>query len=189
MIRKDGIDIRKILGTEEVDVLRIEVCEEELKLDPSATIENSQKMKYLIEEYVPKKTEKTNVPMKICLTEDKPIYHPPRRLPWAEREIVDKQVEEWVDNGIVEPCSSEYSSQVVVVKKKDGSPRVCIDYRKINTIIVKYRYPLPLIEDQLDKLIGVKIYSTIDLRNGFFHVDIEESSSRCTSFVTHSGQF
>ncbi|KAK9701395.1 Reverse transcriptase (RNA-dependent DNA polymerase) [Popillia japonica] len=63
------------------------------------------------------------------------------------------------------------------------------DYRKINRKIVKNRYPLQLIEDQLDRLLNAKVFSTLDLRNGFFHVDVEEASKKCTALVTHSGQY
>ncbi|GFX28060.1 uncharacterized protein K02A2.6-like [Trichonephila clavipes] len=65
-----------------------------------------------------KKTKTVNIELDIALTDDEPIFHQPRRLPFAERDIVDAQVDEWVKNGIVEPCSSPYASQVVVVKKK-----------------------------------------------------------------------
>ncbi|KAK9744097.1 hypothetical protein QE152_g8057 [Popillia japonica] len=75
--------------------------------------------------YKPKKTKTTNVTMKIITSEDIPIYHQPRRLPFTEPEIVDNQVQV----GIIESCTSEYASQVVVVKKKDGFHRLCIDYR------------------------------------------------------------
>ncbi|GFV25962.1 integrase catalytic domain-containing protein [Trichonephila clavipes] len=68
------------------------------------------------------------------MTDDKPIYHSPRRLPFTERDIVDKQIDEWIQNGVIEPCSSAYASQVLVVRKKDGSPRVCIDFRKLNRL-------------------------------------------------------
>ncbi|GFU62462.1 uncharacterized protein K02A2.6-like [Trichonephila clavipes] len=64
------------------------------------------------------KTKTVNIELDIALTDDEPIFHKPRRLPFAERDIVDAQVDEWVKNGIVEPCSSPYASQVVVVKKK-----------------------------------------------------------------------
>ncbi|GFT76107.1 retrovirus-related Pol polyprotein from transposon 297 [Trichonephila clavipes] len=67
-------------------------------------------------------------------------------------------------NGVIEPCSSAYASQVLVVRKKDGSPRVCIDFRKLNRVLVKDHYPLPLIEDILDKLQDTRVFSTIDLR-------------------------
>ncbi|GFT38215.1 transposon Tf2-8 polyprotein [Trichonephila clavipes] len=69
-----------------------------------------------------------------------------------------------IQNGVIEPCSSAYASQVLVVRKKDGSPRVCIDFRKLNRVLVKDHYPLPLIEDILDKLQDTRVFSTIDLR-------------------------
>ncbi|GJQ66655.1 hypothetical protein Trydic_g4624 [Trypoxylus dichotomus] len=117
------------------------------------------------------------VEMKLVTIDDVPVYHIPRPLPFVEREIVDKQVSEWIKEGIVETCASEYSSQVVVIKKKEGTPRICIDYRKINKKIVKDRYPLLLIEDQLDKLQNARVFSTLDLRNGFLHVNVEENST------------
>ncbi|GJQ68563.1 hypothetical protein Trydic_g17123 [Trypoxylus dichotomus] len=112
-------------------------------------------------------------------------------IPTGENESgkLNRQVSEWIKEGIVEACASEYSSQVVVVKKKDGTPRVCIDYRKINKKIVRDRYPLPLIEDQLDKLQDARVFSILDFRNAFFHVNVEENSKKYTSFVTHSGQY
>ncbi|GFU35688.1 uncharacterized protein K02A2.6-like [Trichonephila clavipes] len=92
------------------------------------------------------KIKTTDIELSITVTDDKPIYHSPRRLPFTERDIVDKQIDEWIQNGVIEPCSSAYASQVLVVRKKDGSPRVCIDFRKLNRVLVKDHYPLPLIE-------------------------------------------
>ena len=69
------------------------------------------------------------------------------------------------------------------MKKKNGSTRICVDYRQLNKKIVKDRYPLPLIKDELDSLQGAKIFSTLDLQNGFFHVSIEESSRKYTALV------
>ncbi|GFT81523.1 retrovirus-related Pol polyprotein from transposon 412 [Trichonephila clavipes] len=125
----------------------------------------------------------------IALTNDEPIFHKPRRLPFAERDIVDAQVDEWVKNGIVEPCSSPYASQVVVVAKKDGKSRVCIDYRRLNRKLIKDNYHLLLIDDILDCLQNAKILTTLDLKNGFFHVAVNERSRKFTSFVTHNGQY
>lgn len=105
-------------------------------------------------------------------------------MPIKEASIIEKQVNDWIDEGIVEPCSSEYASPVVVAKKKDGCPRLCIDYRKLNRVMVRDKYPLPNIEDQIDRLAEVHIFSTIDLRNGFFHVEIEAPSRKYTAFVT-----
>ncbi|GFX54494.1 retrovirus-related Pol polyprotein from transposon 412, partial [Trichonephila clavipes] len=137
----------------------------------------------------PNKIKTTDIELSITVTDDKPIYHSPRRLPFTERDIVDKQIDEWIQNGVIEPCSSAYASQVLVVRKKDGSPRVCIDFRKLNRVLVKDHYPLPLIEDILDKLQDTRVFSTIDLRNGFFHVPVNKQSRPYTSFVTQNGQF
>ena len=99
------------------------------------------------------------------------------------------QVDEWVKSGIVQPYSSKFASTVVVTKIKDGTPRVCIDYRRINQVIVNNKYPIPLIEDQIDTLKCSKIFNTLDLRNGFVHVSVDQESCKFTSFVTHEGQY
>lgn len=127
--------------------------------------------------------------MKIQLTDEIPVHETPRRLPHHQRQIVDKQIKEWIENGIVEPGSSPYACNVVVTKKKDNSDRVCIDYRPINKKIIKDRYPAPHMDDVLDALRGAKVFSTIDLKNGFFHVPIEKESRKYLAFVTHSGQY
>ncbi|GFT47064.1 hypothetical protein TNCV_3747231 [Trichonephila clavipes] len=85
--------------------------------------------------------------------------------------------------------TSEYASPIVLVKKKDGATRLCVDYRRLNRKLVKDRFPLPLIEDVLDRLQGAKVYTTLDLKNGFFHVDVNEDCKHLTSFVVPDGQF
>ncbi|GFY17982.1 retrovirus-related Pol polyprotein from transposon 17.6 [Trichonephila clavipes] len=143
----------------------------------------------LISNYEPKKTEMTNVSMRIILKDDIPIYQPARRLSFSENQDVNKQIDEWLEQGIVRPSSSEYASPIVLVKKKDGTTRLCVDYRRLNRKLVKDRFPLPLIEDVLDRLQGAKVYTTLDLKNGFFHVDVNEDCKHLTSFVVPDGQF
>ncbi|GFX59435.1 retrovirus-related Pol polyprotein from transposon 17.6 [Trichonephila clavipes] len=106
----------------------------------------------LISNYEPKKTEMTNVSMRIILKDDIPVYQPARRLSFSENQDVDKQIDEWLEQGID-------------------------------------RFPLPLIEDVLDRLQGAKVYTTLDLKNGFFHVDVNEDCKHLTSFVVPDGQF
>lgn len=77
---------------------------------------------------------------------------------------------EWLKDGIIRPSQSQYASPVVLVKKKNGTYRVCFDYRRLNKKVVKDRFPLPLIEDLIDVLAGASVYSTIDMKNGFFHI-------------------
>ncbi|GFV72114.1 retrovirus-related Pol polyprotein from transposon 17.6 [Trichonephila clavipes] len=143
----------------------------------------------LISNYEPKKTEMTNVSMRIILKDDIPVYQPARRLSFSENRDVNKQIDEWLEQGNVRPSSSEYASPIVLVKKKDGTTRLCVDYRRLNRKLVKDRFPLPLIEDVLDRLQGAKVYTTLDLKNGFFHVDVNEDCKHLTSFVVPDGQF
>ncbi|KAL0881567.1 hypothetical protein ABMA27_001398 [Loxostege sticticalis] len=101
-----------------------------------------------------------------------------------EEETVKNQIDEWLAKGVIRPSYSDYASPLVLVKKKDGSTRVCVDYRKINQKMIKDEYPLPVIEDHIDKLSKVAVFSTLDLKNAFFHLPIEEESIKYTSFVT-----
>jgi len=91
--------------------------------------------------------------------------------------------------GIVQPSLSEYASPVILAKKKDGSIRLCVDYRQLNGKVIKDRYPLPLVEDQLDLLQGAKYFSTLDLKNGFFHVPVDEQSRKFTAFIIPDGHY
>ncbi|GFS98271.1 retrovirus-related Pol polyprotein from transposon 17.6 [Trichonephila clavipes] len=86
--------------------------------------------------------------MKIILSDEKPIAQRSRRLSLPEKREVEKQIDEWLEQGIIREF--RFSSPVVVCKKKDGTMRLCIDYRKLNKKIVKDRYPLPIIEEVLD---------------------------------------
>ena len=107
----------------------------------------------------------------------------------AERGIVHDQIDQLVMLGIVRPSNSDYASPVVLVRKKDGSPRVCVDYRNLNRKIIKNRYPLPIIDDQLDCLSNAKVFITLDLKNGFFYVPIDEAYSKYTAFIVPWGHF
>ena len=170
-INKDGVFISKvkILNSPDTDIhinkINVTDCNTELNIGPQATKQQIADVQALVTNYVPVKTKSTNIELTIQLKDSTPVFHRPRRLPFVERDIVDQQVQTWLTDGVIEPSQSEYSSQVVVVKKKDGSPRVCIDYHKLNKKILKDRYPLPVIEDLLDKLQEATIFTIIDFRN------------------------
>ncbi|GFV15653.1 retrovirus-related Pol polyprotein from transposon 17.6 [Trichonephila clavipes] len=128
----------------------------------------------LISNYELKKTEMTNVSMRIILKDDIPVYQPARRLSFSENQDVNKQIDEWLEQGIVGPSSSEYASPIVLVKKKDGTTRLCVDYRRLNRKLVKDRFPLPLIEDVLDRLQGAKVYTTELMRKGIVIIYMDD---------------
>ncbi|GBO18018.1 Retrovirus-related Pol polyprotein from transposon 17.6 [Araneus ventricosus] len=127
--------------------------------------------------------------MNIVLQDQIPVCQRARRLSFPEKQKVNEQITDWLNQGIIRESCSDYCSPLVLCKKKEGNLRLCIDNRKLNTKTVKDRYPLPLIEEVLDQLYSGKFFSTIDLKNGFFHVEMEENSKKFTSFVTPDGQY
>ena len=152
----------------------------EVDIDGSASQEGKQQLLDLVAKYEPKKCKSTNIEMNIILKDETPIYSRPRRLPIAEKQIVDEQIDQWLEDDIIEATESEFCSPVVLVKKRSGSYRLCVDYRRINKVIVKDRFPLLLIEDLLAQLQHANVFSTIDLKNGFFHVDVAVPSRKYT---------
>ncbi|GBN68513.1 Retrovirus-related Pol polyprotein from transposon 297, partial [Araneus ventricosus] len=116
-----------------------------------------------------------------------PIKQYPRRLPLAKKEEAERLVKEMVDNGIIEESSGPWASPIVLVKKKDGSTRFCVDYRKLNEITIKDSYPLPRIDDTLDALNGSQWFSTLDLKSGYWQVEIHPEDKEKTAFTTVQG--
>ncbi|GBN59107.1 Retrovirus-related Pol polyprotein from transposon 297 [Araneus ventricosus] len=116
-----------------------------------------------------------------------PIKQYPRRLPLAKKEEAERLVKEMVDNGIIEESSGPWASPIMLVKKKDGSTRFCVDYRKLNEITIKDSYPLPRIDDTLDALIGSQWFSTLDLKSGYWQVEIQPEGTEKTAFTTRQG--
>lgn len=94
-----------------------------------------------------------------------------------------------LERGIIEPSSSPWSSNVVLVTKKDGTVRFCVDYRVLNSLTKKDAYPLPRVDECLDSLAGSKWYSTMDLNSGFWQVGLSNDSRERTAFSTSLGLF
>ncbi|GJR51237.1 putative reverse transcriptase domain-containing protein [Tanacetum coccineum] len=105
-----------------------------------------------------------------------PVARAPYRLAPSEMKELSEQLQELSDKGFIRPSSSPWGAPVLFVKKKDGSFRMCIDYRELNKLTVKNRYPLPRIDDLFDQLQGSSIYSKIDLRSGYHQVETRTKS-------------
>lgn len=127
--------------------------------------------------------------MKIVLNSSTPIFFRPRRLSYAEKCSVRKIINGLVAEGVIRPSHSEYASPIVLVKKKSGELRMCVDYRELNKITKRDNFPLPLIEDCVDYLANKKIFSVLDLKSGFHHVRLSDDSVKYTSFVVPDGQW
>ena len=118
-----------------------------------------------------------------------PIRQPPRRIPFALRSKVEEMVTGMLDQGIVQSSQSPWASQIVLVAKKDGTTRFCVDYCHLNVATKMDTYPLPHTDDCLDLLTNNHWFSTLDLASGYWQVQLEESSREKTAFTTHVGLF
>jgi len=117
----------------------------------------------------------------------RPIRLPLRRQLLAYQEIIDKEVEEMRRHGIIEPASSPLASNVVMVRKKDGSLRFCVAYRAVSNVTYQDTYPLPRTDSCLDALHGAKWCTTLDLRSGYYNIQVSLQDRDKTSFVTRRG--
>ncbi|GJY82469.1 putative reverse transcriptase domain-containing protein [Tanacetum coccineum] len=118
-----------------------------------------------------------------------PVARAPYRLAPSEMKELAEQLQELTDKGFIRPSSSPWGAPVLFVKKKDRSFRMCIDYRELNKLTMKNRYPLPRIDDLFDQLQGSSIYSKIDLRSGYHQLRVREEDIPKTAFRTQYGHY
>ncbi|GJV31507.1 putative reverse transcriptase domain-containing protein [Tanacetum coccineum] len=118
-----------------------------------------------------------------------PVARAPYRLAPSEMKELSEQLQELLDKGFIKPSSSPWGAPVLFVKKKDRSFRMCIDYRELNKLTVKNRYPLPRIDDLFDQLQGSSVYSKIDLRPGYHQLIVREEDIPKMAFRTRYGHY
>ncbi|KAI3704673.1 hypothetical protein L1987_74900 [Smallanthus sonchifolius] len=118
-----------------------------------------------------------------------PIAKSPYRLAPTEMAELKKQLDELLEKGFIQPSSSPWGAPILFVKKKDGSIRMCIDYRELNKVTIKNRYPLPRIDDLFDQLQGACHFSKIDLRSGYHQLKVHDNDISKTAFRTRYGHF
>lgn len=152
-----------------------------------------EKVKSLfLNEYLNNLSADTQIPspqvqLVISLKHDQPISYRPCRFSYMDKQKLQKILDRLVKDKIIRSSESPYASPIVLVHKKNGE--FCVDYRELNKITIKNNFPTPLIEDHLDRLRNKRYFTTLDLRDGFHHVKVAESSVKLTAFNTPLGQF
>lgn len=119
----------------------------------------------------------------------RPISSPPHRTSAAENDLISDLVDDMLAQGIIRPSHSPWSSPVVLVRKKDGTPRFCVDYRKLNAATTRDVYPLPRIDDTLHSLGSSRVFSTLDLTASYWQVELDDESKPKSAFVCRRGLF
>ena len=162
-------------------------------IDSSPTSVDRERVQRLLYKYSDVFEEKlghtTSVTHKINTGHSAPIKQAPRRSPYVHREEAKRQIAETLEQGVIRPGTSAWSSPVILVKKKSGELRFCIDYRKLNSVTVGHAHPLPRIDDILDSLRDSKYFTMLDLASGYWQISVDEHDRHKTAFATLNGLY
>jgi hypothetical protein len=119
----------------------------------------------------------------------KPVYIKPYRYPPSLKDEIEKQVVEMLAKGLIQPSVSAFSSPILLVKKKDGTWRFCVDYRYLNALTLKSKFPIPVFDELIDELAKARWFTTLDLNVGYHHIRLKLGEEFKTTFQTHFSHF
>ncbi|UYV72938.1 hypothetical protein LAZ67_10001233, partial [Cordylochernes scorpioides] len=168
----------------------------EAMIDSNLTEDQQNKMMNVLKKYSnvfdfsgKSQPARSKIKHKIDTGDHAPTKQRPYRMSGMERKIIQQEVDRMMKQDIIQFSESPWSSPVVLVKKKNGSWRFCVDYRRLNKITKKDVYPLPRVDDALDNLSGARYYSSMDLRTGYWQIEVDEHDREKTAFITPDGLY
>ena len=156
-------------------------------------VQQQQQLQELMEEFpaifreTPGRTTLTE--HEIHVGDAAPIRQKPYRVPYSQRDVVKRELEEMMAAGVIQPSTSPWASPIVLVEKKDGGVRFCVDFRKLNQVAKFDAYPMPRIEEMFEKIGSATVISTLDLAKGYWQIPMAPDSQEKTAFVTPFGLF
>lgn len=133
--------------------------------------------------------EDDNYNVRVHLKDKSLFRFAPRRMSVYEKQEIQTIVDDLLKREIIQPNISPYCARVVLVSKRDGKKRMCVDLRPLNQRVYPQKYPFPIIEDQLDQLYGKEIFTKLDLRDGFHQINIHLEDTKYFAFATLQGQY
>jgi hypothetical protein len=119
----------------------------------------------------------------------KPVNIKPYKYSPEQKDEIEKQLKQMLQHGIIQRSQIPFASPVLLVKKKDGTWRFCVDYRQLDAVTVKNKYPLPIVDELLDELHGAKWFTKLDLRAGYHQIRVMPADEIKTAFKTHNGHW
>ena len=188
-------DLIETNGNHEEQTISEQRPHTECKINDKLSEQQKENIQKLLEEYKnlfttsTKPTQTAKVQHTIEVENHKPINCQPARVGFKERGYIESQIVDMKANQIIQDSKSPWASRIVLVRKKDGGVRFCVDYRSLNQITVKDVYPLPRINDSLSILSKAKYFSTLDMFAGYWQIPMDPKSREKTAFITDSGLY
>ena len=193
---ENGLGMMVCAENEPADEVRMEMIKRDLHIASEISVEQNEELSALLAKFgmvfalTDEELGQTDVvEHEINLENDRPFRVPPRPIPFALRDHVTEMVDDYLKRGVIVPSKSPYCSPVVLVKKKTGELRFCVDFRQLNARTRKDSYPIPDIDTTILALGNKKFFSTLDLRSGYWQVRLAESSQEKSAFGVMGGLF